>query len=316
MPNKSTAPTPAGFDRGVVSILFYNSTKYCEECIAALERHLPEGVAIIATDNGSTRDLAAELRPRHPGVHFIRVEKNRGAPAGLNAGCRYAFDHGARLVYIINDDAVATPGFWEACEREMKARGPGVIASIPLNFDPPHLVQYAGITLDPRNFDFHLEAEGRPHDESLAGFHPSEVFGGTGAMIARETWEAVGPFNENFSYLFEDIDYGLRARKANHVVGTAGDSTILHHGSQTMVLGSPRFFYMLLRNHLWLSRLHMRPAGYLLHGWTFVARKAVFFLRTRDEVKRSPKHIAAILRGMFDGLFGNPSRGWTPPAYR
>jgi len=316
MPNESTAPTPAGFDRGAVGIILYNNTKFCEECLISLDQHLPKDVGIIVVDNGSKWDIAAELTPKYPRVHFVRVPKNTGIARGLNTAADYGFTRGAPFVYLVNDDAVGQPGFWEACETEMRARGPGLIASIPRDFKPPHRVQSAGVEFDRKTMFFDYRAMGADYDSSLKGFYASPAFVGVGFLIARETWTAVGEFNEDFGAYFEDFDYCLRAGKLGHVVGTAGDSTILHHGTQSMGLRSPRFLYCYLRNELWFRKAYMEREAFRFHGRFHVVRKAIYYFRTTEHVRRSLKCLVAISRGLLDGLFGRPGRTLMPKAYQ
>ncbi len=303
-------------ERGAVAIILFNSIKFAERCLAALYKNLPRDVGIIVVDNGSSSDVTEPLRKVHTRPHFVRLAENHGPGSGFNAACHFAFSRKAGAIYLVNDDAEVRPGFWEACEAVVRTHGPAIVASVPLNFDPPHTIQSRGVTFKGREMEYTYLGGGEPYDSQQHGFFESDAVVGVGFLLPREAWEAIGPFTEKFGVYYEDFDYCIRARKAGFAVGTALSSSILHHGNQTTGPRSPRFLYYYLRNDFWFRRIYMPARDFLLIGRLHVIRKAIFFLRTDANVRKNPASVRAVLAAIKDGLFGNPERTRTPSRYR
>lgn len=301
-PGNRTPHTVAA--RGVVAFTLYNSLKFCEGCIKSLSQHLPPDVDILAIDNGSTENLAAVLAERYPHIHCLRVHENKGVASGFNAACEFVFGHGAGCIYLANDDILAQPSFWEHCEGEMLARGPGLVASIARDALPPHNIQSAGVEVNLSRLKVKLRNNGAPYDESLRTFIPCDAFVGVGFMIAREVWEKLGKFDERYYVLFEETDYCTRARKAGFSVGVAGASTLLHFESQTVgPFPSARYLYFYLRNQIWFGRMNMSEQDFRVWGYIAPIKKALLFIYRERIVRKSPKRIRAMFTGIYHGLF-------------
>jgi GT2 family glycosyltransferase len=74
------------------------------ECLASA---LPQASEVIVVDNGSD-DAEASTIARPLGATVLRSARNRGFAGGVNLGLRHA---GGDLVALLNDDAVAGPGW-------------------------------------------------------------------------------------------------------------------------------------------------------------------------------------------------------------
>jgi hypothetical protein len=208
-------------------------------------------------------------------------------------------------MYLMNDDAVVKPGFWQRCESILGEKGPGLVASVPLNFAAPHAIQSAGVDIDPSSARISWRRTGETYHEDVPDFETSDAFVGVGFMLDRAVWKKIGAFNECFGAFFEETDYCFRARKEGMLVGVANHSLILHHGSQTMGFPSARFLYHFLRNYLWYIRMHIG------HGRLTVLKKAYSFFSSNRTVRRSRFRIIAMLRGLGEGFFRTP-----PDAFR
>jgi len=103
-----------------------------------------EGIDTICVDNGSTDGSDGEVERRFPGVELVRLGENRGFAAGSNAGIRRALEHGADLVLLLNNDAVAEPGLAAALERAATERPAAGILACKVLFEDGETVQYAG----------------------------------------------------------------------------------------------------------------------------------------------------------------------------
>lgn len=96
-------------DKLAIVILNYKSYEETLEEVKLCKELL--GVAcedVIIIDNASPNDSAKVLRKasREQGLVFIKSEKNSGYAAGNNIGLRYAFEHGYRYAWILNNDII------------------------------------------------------------------------------------------------------------------------------------------------------------------------------------------------------------------
>ncbi|MCL4789987.1 MAG: glycosyltransferase [Verrucomicrobia bacterium] len=72
-----------------VVVASYDADRTLDTCLESLERLNYPDYEIILVDDGST-DTTAEIAARHPGVRFIRHDRNRGLSAARNTGITVA----------------------------------------------------------------------------------------------------------------------------------------------------------------------------------------------------------------------------------
>jgi GT2 family glycosyltransferase len=76
------------------------------ECLASA---LPQASEVVVVDNGSPDQEASSIA-RQAGATVVRSSRNLGFAGGVNLGLRHA---GGEIVALLNDDAVAGPGWIE-----------------------------------------------------------------------------------------------------------------------------------------------------------------------------------------------------------
>jgi GT2 family glycosyltransferase len=295
-----SAPEPCS-TRGAVVVNVYNKTEFIGACLRSLGECLPADVSVVLVDNGSTEDLAARIAAEHPWIHCLRVTPNRGYASGANAGIRYALEGGAQAVYLLNDDTVVCPRFWEECERWL-GEGRAVVSSIPLYHDRPGTMQFAGCEVDPETLKMQFRGKDVAYTESFWGYHECGAVIGVGWMISREALVRLGGLREAFGVFFEDTEFCLRARRAGYRVGVAGGSRILHKGSETIGLYAPRYHYHMYRNLLWFGKMQLDPRTARRRLPAMVLGDVRRVWREHRRVRRSPRLWWAIARGLAEGF--------------
>ena len=166
-------------------------------------------------DNGSTDGSVEAVREQHPDVDVVENGRNLGFAGGNNAGIRYAFEHGAQWVVLVNNDAVLAPDAIEhlraprdRASRGRHARGQGLLRRAARS----HLVRRPALLAG-------LRLLGAP-----ARLRPTRRARATGARtapIARpaRSWPCRGRWStrsgllddELFAYV-EDVDWSLSRR--------------------------------------------------------------------------------------------------------
>lgn len=101
-------PTSLKKDKIFVIIVTYNGMKWIEKSLSCL-RVLTYPVTTVVIDNGSTDGTREFISSRFPEVVWLPQKKNIGFGQGNNVGMRYALEHHADYVLLLNQDAYLQP---------------------------------------------------------------------------------------------------------------------------------------------------------------------------------------------------------------
>jgi GT2 family glycosyltransferase len=201
----------------------HNRADLLRECLDSVTAHAPAGVEIIVVEDGARVDLSPTLA-RFAGVRRVRLTRRRGFCAAVNIGIAWAQ---APIVELLNDDALATPGWVNAALPAFA--DPGVAAVAPLVLRSDGRVDSAGDRYDPGGF-----AEKIGHGERLSARHliRRPVFGASAssAFYRRDWLMRVGGFPESFGAYFDDVDVACRLRRAGGRTVFEPASRVIHRG--------------------------------------------------------------------------------------
>ena len=258
-------PAPVPVDVAVV-VVSHNSGDVLPGLLASLPAGL-EGLTwhLVLADNAST-DAGVELTTELcPGSTVVRMGRNAGYAAGLNAGVAAAPPH--RAVLLLNPDVRLTPGAVAHLAAAVEA--PGVGIAVPrlddaegrlhhsLRREPTVLRALGDAVVGARRAGRwprwgELVTDPRAYD--VPGF--AEWAEGSTQLVSAACWRATGPWDESFFLYSEETEYALRARDRGFrtaYVPTAR-ATHLQGESQT----SPALWSLLVANKV---RLHRRRHG-------------------------------------------------------
>ncbi len=271
---------------------------------------------VVVVDNGSSAPVQAELAAAGD-VEVVRPASNLGAPGGFEAGMRVAFEAGADLAWLMDDDAVAAP---DALERMLArldtydgdARIGGVVPTVEFGDGRTETGWLWGVRA----------ARGHGQSPNPPGESRPDVDWGpfAGLMLRRDAWEEAGPIRADFVLWHADVEYCLRLRAAGRVLLAAPDAVVRHPAMpmvsrrvarRTVTVGSiaPWREYYDTRNRAILSRA--------LRGGDFDEGTP---LRTRasHELRRAaavlaadpagPRRVAMRALGAWDGRRGHMER--------
>lgn len=278
----------------------YNGLNTTAAMIDSLRRNVRTPLEVIVVDNGSTRDEAALLRERYPGIKVLRSEENRGFAGGNNLGIAAATTD--RLLLLNNDTEIYEDTLH--CLSEQLDADPtlGAVSPKIRFFAPPQHIQFAGytpltrITLRNALVGFGEADDGRfdrPCDTPYAH--------GAAMMVRREALEKAGPMPERYFLYYEELDWSVRIREAGYRIAYCPRCTVFHKESATTGQQSPLRTYYLTRNRLLFARRNRRGAARVLsiaYQLSAVLPKNVFtaLLHGRTDLAR------AGLRGVADFL--------------
>jgi GT2 family glycosyltransferase len=183
---------------------------------------------VMVVDNGSNDSSVAATRADFPEVTVLGLGENLGFGPALN---RAVATYPADGIVLLNADVDCEPGF---CEALVGGLGDGVdmVAAVLLQEREPGLIDSAGVVADHTLMGFDY-LHGEPVTAAETAPAPLGPTGGA-ALYRRETWEAVGGFDERIFLYYEDLDLALRIAGGGGRCCLASGARALHAYSASL----------------------------------------------------------------------------------
>jgi GT2 family glycosyltransferase len=243
-----------------VAIVNWNTA---EAALAAARAYLASAgveARVTIVDNDSRpeqRELLHEGCP--PDVHLDLGEENVGYGRAANRALRGG---SAGLVCVSNADVLPEPGALAALARAaLEETRAGMVGPVfGGDTDRYHAALPGAATMLARIF---AGSAGERPQPSPAPGQVTTVEQPSGAcfVVPRQTWEALGGFDEGFFLWYEDVDLARRLRDAGYRNLIAGSARVGHAGAEAFVQIDPREQQAIrLRSVERYIRLH--------HAWT------------------------------------------------
>jgi len=167
----------------------------------------------------SSAEISWDLKMTYPETIFIHSKQRLGFAAAVNLGLKRS-----RGLYLgtVNDDVTLEKNWL----KKLVAHFEDSTASLsPLILNRSGEVESLGINVLPFGRAERLR--------EIALERNSDTFNGACVIFCRKALEEVGLFDENFQSYLEDIDLGLRFKKAGWINKTVSQVKVLHLGQQT-----------------------------------------------------------------------------------
>ncbi len=189
---------------------------------------------IIVVDNGSRDGSLDYSRPLAAQKKIILIEhpKNLGFTGGVNAGFRYALEHGYEAVASLNNDAVADKN-WLTFLWERLASDPKIAAVTG------KILAENGKTMDSTGDMLTIWGlpypRGRGEPTSDIYDADTDIFGASGGatLFRCIALREVGLYDQDFFAYYEDTDLSLRMRLAGWTIKLEPRAFVLHQISST-----------------------------------------------------------------------------------
>ena len=290
--------------RIAVVIPMWNQLELTLRCVRSLGELLPPAEWVVVVDNASEPDPRRELEGARPGLVVLRQAVNEGFAGGCNTGIRWALEHGAEAVLLLNSDAVAAPGLLRELGSGLNAgeRIAAAGAKTLTDESPPRIhAAYAVLT-------YHaplVRVEGwlEPRVERFSEACDADSVSGGAVLLRREALLDVGLLDEDFFAYHEDVDWCMRARRRGWRVRYV-PTAVVHHRMHGSTGGgyAPRIVYLTSRNAVRFARKHAS-----------IAELAVFTAYTLGNLAKELPYRWRLgqlgvylwrLRGLLDGVLG------------
>ena len=254
-----------------------------------------------ASSDGTEELLVESGMLAVPNVQYIRLEENLGGAGGFEYGLRKAFDSGADLFLLMDDD-----GYFRdpnTLERLLKR-----IPSNNLFFLCPMVMSSDTQMSFPRK-DFMTKEDCQ--SKSVEGIIKDYVCPFNGTLISRQLVAKIGFVEGRLFIRGDEVDYTLRAQNAGAYMATVTDSFYYHPYSGTKeiktVLGetfinnydSPWKEYYMMRNAVYHRR---EKKLFFLRAFRLYCQKIAGLYLFHIPERRI--HKAFLKKGFADGLKG------------
>jgi N-acetylglucosaminyl-diphospho-decaprenol L-rhamnosyltransferase len=256
------------------------------ECVDRLRSPLLQRVIVV--DNGSTDETAEAVRSRRPDVDVVRLDR----PAGLSFAYNRGSEAGsAELILFLNDDVLATDEAIAELARVLEER--------------PDAVMVAGRLVDP--------ADGRIQEEYLPHVFPGAVTlagallgrprrraaldgdrvvavdqpAGACLLVRRGVFEAVGRWDEDYEFWFEDLDLARRLQGAGDILFIP-DAAFAHvGGASARRLSHAEVVARHYRGALLYAQRHLGLGGRAITAPAYALATAARLLTARGDARRA-----------------------------
>ncbi len=295
-----------------VVILNWNGGEQIKQCVSAVMASDGMDPFLVIVDNGSTDGSDIGLASILQQGTILKQERNIGVAAGFNVGVRWALQHRASYILLLNSDALVTPG----CIKEMKdvldrAPDAGIVSPRILDANNRDRIWFDGGFFNALGYPVHRRFGRKPNADHR---EYEEDFATGCAFLARaEVYRSAGHFDETYFAYSEDVDLCMRVSKLGWRILHVPQAVACHMPSSAVLRNAGKWFrdYYVARNNLLLFRRQrpgIRWAGYLLYyGVRMMLIPAAYCLVTGQFRRVGAMYEGA--RDFFHGEFGE--REWS-----
>lgn len=190
----------------------------------AKEQKLDEPVEVYATDTSRAK------------LVFLRLEENKGVGGGFNEALRFLlYDMECQAFWVMHHDtepqSYALSALLEHVQNEKNDKI-GLVGTT-LIYKESDLQECAGGGYwrkwagKAKNLDCGYDKYS--HSEHAEVVRKLDYVNGASCLITRELINAIGLYEERFYMFYEDVEYGLRAKKAGFSLNWAPGARVYHH---------------------------------------------------------------------------------------
>lgn len=205
-----------------VVVVNYNGREVLSHCLRSVFLSEYKETQVVVVDNASKDGSIASVRARFPKAKYIFLEENIGFAGGVNVGIKYALEHGADFVFLLNNDAIVAPDTLSILVRYANQNPRAVFSPYIYQKDNKNLWFCGG------NICFwRMRATHTPCQNTQTPFE-TEYLSGCALFIPKKAFFDVGLFDEEYFLYYEDADWSFRARVAGYELWMIPPSRVIH----------------------------------------------------------------------------------------
>lgn len=250
-------------------------------CIESLLAQDYPDLTILLVDNASFDGSGARLRDRYPQLRYLNTGGNFGYTGGNNRGMRYAVEHGAPYVLVLNNDTVLERECVSQLMRSVpETRQLGALSPKILYYDDPTRIWFAGGDHVPaKAIGRHRRELERDDPRESARLEEMTFATGCCFLMPADVVRATGGFREDFFIYCEDVELSLRLHRAGYRLYYQRAARMFHREPPRRQLASPFATTQRDRNRRRLVRAHYSLPQRILFALWFYPTRLVRFIQ-------------------------------------
>ena len=288
-----------------IIVLNWNGAEDTINCLESLKRITYPNYEVIVVDNASEGDDVKVLKERYSDyILIIENEQNLGYAEGNNTGIRFALEHGADYVLVLNNDTVVDSDFLsnlvEFAEKDLSA---GICGPKMFYMAQPDILYFAGCRI--RWFTGLPQHRGMGKKDKGKFDTPdyTDAITGSCMLIKRIVLEKIGLLPTDYFLQWEDIDFSTNARKNGFKCLYVPKAKIWHKWAASFIrsgMANRRFQYGVRAQLIYWHKYMSRPQffGFVLYFLAVLTPiRIILYL-----LWRNPDRIRYLFRGIKEGF--------------
>lgn len=232
-------------------ILNYNNYEDTFECIQSLKKIDIAGYIdnkIVLIDNSSIDGSGVKLKQYfEKDLIFLSTERNIGYAAGNNVGIKYAIEHGADYICILNNDTFVEENFYEECIRFLDENTQVAFVGPTVEEYDKKIVQSTGGDIIIEKGTVSVKNNGMIR-QNLTQIIECDYVGGACMIFRADLISEIGMIPENYFLFFEETEWCYKVKRKGYKNVCLRDVYIKHKGSASIDTYDGLHAYLMERN--------------------------------------------------------------------
>ena len=306
-----------------IIIVSWNNHAVLANCLRSLENAKNKATFDVwVVDNASSDGTASLVQSQFPSVNLIANKKNLGFAGANNQAVPQS---NGKYILLLNPDTEMHAESIEVMLDEInKDSKIGVLGPRILNPDgtPQRSCWrgYPGLGMAISDAFYLWKFPWLPLTRNVE-YRPDELIKtrdvdhllGAGLLIRRQTWDEIGPLDENFFLFLEETDWCLRAKQAGWRVVFTPNATITHFGQHSMRQQPAKNLPHFYRSYCHFYRKHSQnkvlgtwPLKVVI-GMAACVKMLLWGIRYARKISGEQNHAIAMIKGYWQVLTSLPN---------
>lgn len=286
-----------------IIVLNFNNAKDTLETLKSLDRQFDFQKRIILIDNASSKQCVKELEENiSDDVIFIKNSSNLGYAAGNNVGIKYAIEHDADYIAILNNDVIANSDSFDSCINLLKEdKKIGVVGPAIVEYCS-NKVQSTGAYINFMKLCTPIINHGIEYEKRNFNIQCDYV-GGACMLFRGDIISEVGYLPENYFLFWEETEWCYRVKKHGYKVICTLNGFVKHKGSATINKIAGIGPYYMERNKVIFAKRNTKNMFILFASFMYLILRLIIKGIVKD------KKYFLYLQYYWDGFVGKDKYG-------
>lgn len=289
-----------------IVLINYNNFFDTMECLESLKKCSYPFRNLFLIDNSEQVDITLKEYIRESSrIILIKTNKNLGFAGGNNLGIKEALKNNPNYILLLNNDTIVKEDFLENLIHGAIQENADIATGKIYHYNKPDVIWATGGWIDWGRGVGRLRGIGKKDHAQFDKTEKVSFISGCMILIKKDVFDKIGLLNERYFMYHEDLDFCLRALKANFRLVYIPSSIIWHKVGATNINKSPFYFYYFLRNSIFIVKNYAnswRKTKFLLYGTIFYSLKLCL------ASIRNLNFIPVFFKAIKDGLFNKEGK--------